>query len=78
MSSGPRSRARAKSSGRSRRVTSRASHARSARARACAALYQWRLFALTLPTTTLFSQHDRRRHVGVGSAARARRRCRRP
>src|SRR4029453_11521086 len=54
MSSGVRCRARAKSSGRSRRVTSWASQARSARARASPALYQCRLLALTLPTTTLF------------------------
>src|SRR4029453_15675416 len=54
MSSGVRCRARAKSSGRSRRVTSWASQARAARARASPALYQCRLLALTLPTTTLF------------------------
>ncbi len=43
-----------KASGRSRRVMSRSSQARSARASTCAALYQCRLFAFTLPTTTLF------------------------
>jgi len=54
MSSDRRSRAFAKSSGRSRRVMRRSSHDRSARARAWLALYQCRLFALTLPTMTLF------------------------
>jgi len=53
MSSGFRSSARAKSSGFSRRVSRRPSHVRSARESAEAALYQWRLLALTLPTMTL-------------------------
>ena len=43
-----------KPSGPSLLVMSRPSHARSARASTCAALYQCRLFAFTLPTTTLF------------------------
>ena len=43
-----------RSYGGSRRVMSRASHAWSARASTSAALYQCRLLALTLPTTTLF------------------------
>ena len=43
-----------KFSGGSRRVIRRASHARSARASTSPALYQCRLLALTLPTTTLF------------------------
>ena len=54
MSSGCRLRARTKSSGRSRRVMRRASHARSAFASASPALYQCRLLAFTLPTMTLF------------------------
>ena len=41
------------SPGDSRRVMSRASQAGSARASTCPALYQCRLLALTLPTTTL-------------------------
>ena len=53
MSSGCRASARLNSAGGSRRVTRRASHERSARASNCAALYQCRLLALTLPTTTL-------------------------
>src|SRR5215472_5660620 len=53
MSSGLRSKACAKSSGRSRRVNRRPSHERSARERASLALNQCRLLALTLPTITL-------------------------
>ena len=53
MSSGVRSRACWKLSGFSRRVIRRPSHARSASASAWDALYQWRLFAFTLPTSTL-------------------------
>src|SRR6185436_15129411 len=53
MSSGCRRTALMTSSGGTRRVTRHSSHARSARARTCPALYQWRLFAFTLPTTTL-------------------------
>ena len=52
-SSGCRASARLNSAGGSRRVTMRASHEWSVRASSCAALYQCRLFALTLPTTTL-------------------------
>src|SRR5208337_2295554 len=54
MSSGFRCRPVPKFSGSSHREISRDSHARSARASAMPALCQWRLLALTLPTTTLF------------------------
>src|SRR6185369_15907281 len=54
MSSGARAKACLKFSGHSRLVMRRLNHDRSARAKASAALYQWRLLALTLPMTTLF------------------------
>ena len=48
-----------KSSGATVRVTRRPSHARSARASTCPALYQCRLLAFTLPTTTLLRSTTR-------------------
>src|SRR4029453_16427655 len=53
MSSACRWRARINSSGGTLRVRRPASHAGSARASTCPALYQCRLLAFTLPTTTL-------------------------
>ena len=51
-------------SGGSRRAIRRSSHARSALASTCPALYQWRLLAFTLPTTTLLRSTDGGPDVG--------------
>src|SRR5262249_53378879 len=73
MSSGARSSAPAKFSGASRRVTRRSSHERSARNSASPVLYQCRLLALTLPTTTVLLRRAARGRRGGAGRARSRR-----